>query len=202
MQQKLEDDEVDREQEKGPTHQRDDECRDHQRRVKGDEVTERPGEIVDRSGGRWRQRSRWWRSCRRVGRWSLPAWRPRCHVSHRDADVCGAEGRGVVDAVTGHRHDFALASQRFDQPVLVVGAGPGEHVRRCGECVELFGRRRGRGRRPWRSWSPPRPSWGRPQPFGHRVSSGGVIAGDHDHPDARAAALRPGPRRRPRGSGR
>ena len=44
---------------------------------------------------------------------------------HRDADVGRLEGRAVVHAVAGHRHDVAPRSQRLGDPQLVLGRRPG-----------------------------------------------------------------------------
>src|SRR5205807_3122380 len=54
------------------------------------------------------------------------------------ADGGGAQGRGVVYAVAGHRHDLARRLQRAHDLVLVLGRDPGEHV-------ELTRQRRQRG---------------------------------------------------------
>ena len=49
---------------------------------------------------------------------------------HGDADVGGAQGRGVVDAVAGDRHHLAERLPGLDQPELLVGEDAGEEARR------------------------------------------------------------------------
>ena len=47
---------------------------------------------------------------------------------HRHTDVGLCEGRGVVGAVTGHRHQFAFRLLPLDQRHLVFGSGFREKV--------------------------------------------------------------------------
>ncbi len=47
------------------------------------------------------------------------------------------EGRRVVDAVAGHRHDLVLALQRADDAELVLGRHTGEHRDLTHRGVEL-----------------------------------------------------------------
>jgi hypothetical protein len=47
--------------------------------------------------------------------------------AHGDPDVCPLQRRGVVHAVTGHRHDVPLPLEHVHQPDLVLGRHPGDH---------------------------------------------------------------------------
>ncbi len=49
-------------------------------------------------------------------------------LPHRHADIGPLERGRVVDTVARHGHDLALRLQRLDQPQLLLGAHPGEHV--------------------------------------------------------------------------
>src|SRR5262249_62122109 len=48
--------------------------------------------------------------------------------AHGDADVGPLEGRGVIDAITGHRDDLALLLQGVHQADLVLGGDPRDHT--------------------------------------------------------------------------
>ena len=50
--------------------------------------------------------------------------------AHGDADVGGAQRRGVVDAVAGHADDLAVGLERADELELLLGDHAGEHVDR------------------------------------------------------------------------
>jgi hypothetical protein len=46
--------------------------------------------------------------------------------AHGDADVGGFQGRRIVHAIAGHRHDFVLVLHGFDNAHLLVGGNAGE----------------------------------------------------------------------------
>ena len=46
--------------------------------------------------------------------------------AHRDADVGAPQGRGVVDAVAGHRDDLGLVAKRVGDAQLGLGRAAGE----------------------------------------------------------------------------
>src|SRR5699024_4155357 len=96
---------------------------------------------------------------------------------HRDADVGGLEGRGVVHAVTGHRDDAPGRLQRVDDPQFVLG----RHTRVDGyvlhgraqplfvERLQLGARQRARAR------------LDDAEVAGNACGSTRVVAGDHQH---------------------
>ena len=102
----------------------------------------------------------------------------RAGDAHRDTDVGTLQGRRVVHAVPGHRHDLALRLQRPDDPQLVLGRHPGEHVlvqdervqRLVGEAIELGAAHR-------------RLAVADTELASDRPCRQRVITGDHDRPD-------------------
>lgn len=58
-------------------------------------------------------------SCRRRGSSGALLGHFGAGDAHRDADVRGFDGGGIVHAVAGHGHDIALPLQRFDDFQLV-----------------------------------------------------------------------------------
>ena len=104
--------------------------------------------------------------------------------AHRDPDVGGLERGRVVDAVAGHADDLAAGAQGADDAQLVGGHGPGDDVGRgqaVGEGVVVQGLELGAGD----------DVVGRdPGAAGDRARGVGVVAGDHDDPDAGALAQR------------
>jgi hypothetical protein len=102
--------------------------------------------------------------------------------THGDADVGRLEGGGVVDAVPGHGDHVAGPLEQPDQAQLVLGGDPGHHpdVGQLGEqLVVAHGRELGPGDRPALN----------AELAGDGGRRGGVVAGDHPHPDAGVPAL-------------
>ncbi len=60
-----------------------------------------------------------------VNTMSVASFMTRCHCAHRDANVGLTQGRGVADAVAGHRDDVPLACNAH-QPRL--RSRPGKHA--------------------------------------------------------------------------
>ena len=95
------------------------------------------------------------------------------------------QGRPVVDAVAGHRHDVAAGLQRPGDPQLVLRRDPADH-----DAVAVQQRAEDVRRPPGRS-VPSSTSSGEPiRPIspGDRGRGDGVVAGDHGDLDAGAAA--------------
>ena len=100
--------------------------------------------------------------------------------AHGHADVGGAQGRCVVDAVAGHRHHRAAGLQGLHQAQLLcrrhpgvdadAGAGGGQRG-----IVQRADLRAGQGGRAGRHQA---------QVGGDAQGRGRVVAGDHHHPDA------------------
>ena len=106
--------------------------------------------------------------------------------AHGDADVGGLERGRVVDAVAGHGDDMALALQRADDAQLVFGIDAGEHAHVLDDGIELgvvHGAQLGAG-------DDPRAGLEDVQFARDRLGRRGVVAGDHDGADVRAAAQR------------
>jgi hypothetical protein len=105
-------------------------------------------------------------------------------VAHRDTDIGGAERRPVVDAVACHGHGVAKALQTLDDPQLVQWCSSGDDRRLLQASVEpgvvepsdLD------------SGEDSMVTDGQAGFTGDRSGRGGVIARDHDHPDARIVA--------------
>ena len=98
-------------------------------------------------------------------------------AAHGDPDVGLLQGRGVVDRVTGHRHDQALLLHRAGQPQLVLGGDPAEDVQHRQPLLELVVAERlqlGAADRPGPE----------PELLTDRLGGDGVVAGDHPHVDA------------------
>ena len=124
----------------------------------------------------------------------------RAGDAHGDTDVGALEGRRVVDAVAGHRHDLAQPLQGLDDAHLVARLDPREHrdvahtsgQRRVVERVELDTRdhRVGAG---VCGQDPHAPS--------DRRAGGRMVARDHLHRDARALCRRDRLSRPPRAAG-
>ncbi len=51
-------------------------------------------------------------------------------LPHGDADIGRAQGRGIVDAVAGHGHEFALVLQGSDDLDLLLRGHPGIEAHR------------------------------------------------------------------------
>ena len=114
--------------------------------------------------------------------------------AHRDPDVGLLQGRGIVDAVAGHRHQVARVLERRDDLELVGRRDAREDV----DLLELpreFG-----GRHPVELGAGDHPTAGQQAQLARDgLGRERVVAGDHDRLDARLAAqphrlggLRPG----------
>ena len=103
-------------------------------------------------------------------------------AAHRHPDVGAPEGRCVVDAVAGHRDDVPVRLPGVDDVDLLLRPGAGVDVDRLDpSCMLTAGDGVTVG-----DLSPlAQDADGGP----HRAGRPGVVAGDHDDPHARAAAL-------------
>ena len=63
--------------------------------------------------------------------------------AHGDADVGGAQGGGVVDAVAGHADDLTVGVEGADELKLLFGHHAGEHVDGSGSAGEFVVAHRG-----------------------------------------------------------
>jgi len=107
--------------------------------------------------------------------------------AHGHPDVRLLQCRGVVDAVTRHRHDLSVALEGVDEPELVFWRHTGEHADRSGRAIEFLSR------------EPVEFHAGQDHPIaadadllGDGPRCQGVVTGDHDRPDPRCRALRDG----------
>ena len=112
--------------------------------------------------------------------------------AHGHADVGGAQGGGVVDAVAGHRDGVALGLERLHQDEFLVGGEAGEHhLGPVQGQLQLGG---GQAAQFLAGHDPGMLAAHQADPTRHRQGGAGVVAGDHDHPDARLVALPDGRR--------
>ncbi len=105
--------------------------------------------------------------------------------AHRHADIGALDRRGIVDAVAGHGDHFVIRAQGIDNAHLVLGRNPGKdigrfHLFRQGAIVHIIQFCPGVNFVPWAQ---------QPDAFGHRPAGVGIIAGDHNGADARAAGF-------------
>ena len=105
-------------------------------------------------------------------------------AAHGDADIGLLERRRIVDPVAGHRHHRAPGLQCAHHPQLVLGTGAGEHIGLGGQHrqVRIIDRVQVTAFHHHRIL-------GQAELPGDGRGGGGVVAGDHLHRDAGAAAV-------------
>ena len=105
--------------------------------------------------------------------------------AHRDADMCGLQRGCVIDPIAGHRDDFALRFQGFDDQQFLLRLDACEHLASLHALLQFGRRHRGQ-----QIASDHALLAGQQTGLGRNRGCGArVIAGDHQHPDACAMAF-------------